>query len=60
MKKFISKYLFTLTAIVMMIGAIGFGTSAIIASSVTLSLWSVVCAIAGVYFLLFATMLGEI
>lgn len=59
-KKIIDQYLFTTTAIIFMIGAIAFGATAVIGASVTLGLWSVVCAIAGVYFLLFATMLGEI
>ena len=59
-KGIIKRYPFTVTAILFMVGAIAFGTAAIIGSSVSISLWSVVCAIAGVYFLLFATMLGEI
>lgn len=59
-KNIVDNYLFAATAVLFMIAAIILGVTAIIGSSVTISLWSVVCAIAGVYFLLFATMLGEI
>jgi len=59
-KKIINEYLFTTTAMLFLVGAVVLGTIAVIGLSVTASLFSLVCAIAGVYFLLFASMLGEI
>lgn len=55
-----NKYLFTITALVLLVAAIVLGIITIIGSSVTVGLWSVVCAISGIYFLIFAKMLGEI
>ena len=59
-KKIINEYLFTTTAMLLLIGAVVLGTIAVIGLSVTASLFSLACAISGVYFLLFASMLGEI
>lgn len=59
-KKIINEYLFTTTAMLFLVGAVVLGTIAAIGLSVTVSLFSLTCAIAGIYFLLFASMLGEI